>query len=69
MLSACSFQKARATPGARPWASLERAEQYASVKLRLFRALDEIEDLKTHGRRLSIDTGLLEQALASLGVD
>jgi len=48
---------------------LNDAEQYAAVKLRLFRAFDEIEDVKEHGRRLSIDTGLLEEALASLGVD
>ncbi|MGC1646515.1 MAG: hypothetical protein WA741_11855 [Candidatus Sulfotelmatobacter sp.] len=48
---------------------LNDAEQYAAVKLRLFRAFDELEDLKTHGRRLSIDTGLLEEALTSLGVE
>ena len=34
---------------------LNDAEQYAAVKLRLFRAFDELEDVKTHGRRLSID--------------
>lgn len=48
---------------------LSDAEQYAAVKLRLFRAFDELEDVKTNGRRLSIDTALLEEALASLGVD
>ena len=48
---------------------LNDAEQYAAVKLRLFRAFDELNDMKTNGRRLSIDTGLLEGALASLGVD
>jgi hypothetical protein len=48
---------------------LHDAEQYAAAKLRLFRAFDEIEDVKTQGRRLSIDAGLLEQALASLGVE
>jgi hypothetical protein len=48
---------------------LNDAEQYAAVKLRLFRAFHELENVKTHGRRLSIDTGLLEGALASLGVD
>src|SRR6478752_8656942 len=34
---------------------LNDAEQYAAVKLRLFRAFDEMEDLKIDGRRLSID--------------
>jgi len=48
---------------------LNDAEQYAAVKLRLFRAFDELEDVKTHGRRLTIDTGLLEEALTSLGVE
>ncbi|HTC47553.1 MAG TPA: hypothetical protein VK722_09550 [Candidatus Aquilonibacter sp.] len=48
---------------------LTEAEQYASAKLRLFRAFDEIEDMKAHGRRLSIDAALLEEALASLGVE
>jgi hypothetical protein len=48
---------------------LTDAEQYAAAKLRLFRAFDELEDVKTHGRRLTIDAALLEEALASLGVD
>jgi len=48
---------------------LNDAEQYAAVKLRLFRAFDELEDVKAHGRRLTIDTALLEEALASLGVE
>lgn len=49
--------------------ALGDAEQYAAVKLRLFRAFDELEDVKAHGRRLSIDMGLLEEALTSLGVE
>jgi hypothetical protein len=48
---------------------LNDAEQYAAVKLRLFKAFDEVEDVKAHGRRLTIDTALLEEALASLGVE
>jgi hypothetical protein len=48
---------------------LNEAEQYAAAKLRLFRAFDELEDVKTHGRRLIIDAALLEGALASLGVE
>ena len=38
-------------------------------RLRLFRAFDELEDMKTHGRRLVIDAALLEEALTSLGVE
>jgi hypothetical protein len=49
--------------------ALNDAEQYAAVKLRLFRAFDELEDVKTHGRHLAIGTPLLEEALSSLGVD
>jgi hypothetical protein len=49
--------------------SLTGPEQYAAAKVRLFRAFDELEDLKTRGRRLIIDSALLEESLASLGVD
>jgi hypothetical protein len=49
--------------------SLSETEKYAAAKLRLFRAFDEVEDLKTHGRRLEIDAVLLEEALTSLGVE
>ena len=48
---------------------LNDAEQYAAAKLRLFRAFDELSDVKSEGRRLSIDAVILEEALASLGVD
>ncbi len=48
---------------------LGESEQYAAAKLRLFRAFDEMEDVKAHGRRLSIDAALLEEMLAGLGVD
>jgi hypothetical protein len=48
---------------------LNDAEQYAAVKLRLFRAFDELEDMKELGRRLSISSALLEEALSSLGLD
>ncbi|MGA1985798.1 MAG: hypothetical protein ABSG72_05965 [Candidatus Sulfotelmatobacter sp.] len=48
---------------------LNDAEQYAAVKLRLFRAFDEIEDMKAHGRRLTIDEDSLEAALTTLGVE
>ena len=48
---------------------LNDAEQYAAVKMRLFRAFDELEDVKGAGRRLRIDGTALEDALASLGVE
>jgi hypothetical protein len=48
--------------------ALQDSEQYAAVKLRLFRAFDELEDVGTRGRRLQIDSAALEEALASLGV-
>jgi hypothetical protein len=48
---------------------LTDAEQYAAAKLRLFRAFDELEDVKAHGRRVVIDAALLDEALASLGVE
>src|SRR5579863_8835374 len=38
--------------------TLSDAEQYAAAKLRLFRAFDELEDMKTHGRRLTISAAL-----------
>ncbi|HEV2399198.1 MAG TPA: hypothetical protein VGS27_19790 [Candidatus Sulfotelmatobacter sp.] len=48
---------------------LNNAEQYAAAKMRLFRAFDELQDVKAQGRRLGIDSALLEEALASLGVE
>ncbi|HET7891839.1 MAG TPA: hypothetical protein VFL34_09950 [Candidatus Sulfotelmatobacter sp.] len=48
---------------------LNDAEQYAAAKMRLFRAFDELEDVKAAGRRLVIDPSLLEEAMASLGVE
>lgn len=54
---------------ARHGRALTEAEQYAAAKLRLFRAFDEVEDVKAHGRHLVIDAVLLEEALASLGVE
>ena len=55
-----------ATTHGRP---LTEAEQYAAAKLRLFRAFDELENVMAEGRRLVIDAAVLEEALASLGVD
>jgi hypothetical protein len=49
--------------------TLNDAEQYAAAKLRLFRAFDELEDMKAQGRRLTIDANFLEESLRSLGVE
>jgi len=49
--------------------TLSESEQYAAVKLRLFRAFDEVEDMQSNGRRLEIDLSALEGSLASLGVE
>jgi len=49
--------------------SLSDSEQYAAVKMRLFRAFDEVPDMQTQGRQLKIDLQLLEESLASLGVE
>ena len=48
---------------------LAEAEQYASVKMRLFQAFDEVEHLKEHGRRLDIGPEDMEELLAKVGVD
>jgi hypothetical protein len=48
--------------------TLAESEQYAAVKMRLFRAFDEVEDMQAQGRRLQIDLQSLQESLASLGV-
>lgn len=48
---------------------LSDAEQYAGAKLRLFRAFDELENVRAQGRRLVVDATLLEESLTSLGVE
>lgn len=58
--------QAWATTHSRP---LTDAEQYGAVKMRLFQAFDEVEDLMSHGRQLSVDSEILGKALATLGVD
>jgi hypothetical protein len=47
---------------------LNQAEQYAAVKMRLFRAFDELEDVKGEGRSLLVDAALLQELLQTLGV-
>jgi hypothetical protein len=49
--------------------SLADSEQYAAVKMRLFRAFDELEEMQAQGRQLQIDSQSLEESLASLGVE
>lgn len=49
--------------------ALTDAEQYGAVKMRLFQAFDEIENMMVDGRRLFVKAETLEQVLSSLGVD
>jgi glutathione S-transferase len=58
----------------RAWAArhgreLNEAEQYGAVKMRLFQAFDEIEDLMANGRRLLVSEESLEDATGKLGVE
>ena len=48
---------------------LTEAEQYGAVKMRLFQAFDEVEDLMAHRRQLWVEQESLERALTTLGVD
>jgi hypothetical protein len=49
--------------------TLTAAEEYGAVKMRLFQAFDEVDDLSHHGRTLRVDPSALEIALATLGVE
>jgi hypothetical protein len=49
--------------------TLTDAEQYGAVKMHLFRAFDEIENMMTDGRQLVANPETLEQVLATLGVE
>lgn len=62
-------EKALAAWAGKHGRALTEAEKYAAAKLRLFRAFDELEDMKTQGRRLVIDAAPLEELLASLGLE
>jgi len=48
---------------------LSDSEQYAAVKMRLFRAFDELENMAVQGRQLQIDLASLEAGLGALGVE
>jgi len=49
--------------------ALADSEQYAAVKMRLFHAFDELEDMQAHGRQLRVDLPFLEESLSTLGVE
>ncbi len=49
--------------------SLSDPEQYAGVKMRLLQALDEVEDMRQDGRRLTLDAATLAELLESIGVE
>jgi hypothetical protein len=58
----------------RDWAAnhdrtLTEAEQYGAVKMRLFQAFDEIENMMVDGRQLFVNAETLQQVLATLGVE
>ena len=48
---------------------LADSEQYAAIKMCLFRAFDEVEDMQANGRCLQVDSQSLEESLTSLGVE
>jgi len=48
---------------------LSEAEQYGAVKMRLFEAFDEIENMLADGRRLEVGSEALTQLLSRLGVE
>jgi len=57
----------------RAWAEkhgrpLADAEQYGAVKMRLFEAFDQVEDMMGHGRELKLDAESLDRLTAALGV-
>jgi hypothetical protein len=49
--------------------ALTDAEQYAAIKMRLFQAFDQIENMMADGRQLSVNAEILEEVLANLGVE
>ena len=48
---------------------LADSEQYAAVKMRLFRAFDEVENMQANGRHFPVDPVFLEESLTALGVE
>ena len=48
---------------------LSDAEQYGAVKMRLFQAFDDIENMLSDGRKLEIGRDTLAEMLGRLGVE
>jgi hypothetical protein len=48
--------------------ALSGTEEYALAKLRLFQALDEVEDIEAHRPELTVDDSNLEALLAQLDI-
>src|SRR5690242_2759687 len=46
--------------------SLNEAERYGAIKMRLFQAFDEIEDMMSQGRRLIVTAEVLQNVMNSL---
>ena len=61
--------EALAAWAARHGRPLTDSEQYAAAKMRLFQALDEIENLRASSRRLPVDAANVADLLAGLGVE
>ncbi|MGA9801402.1 MAG: hypothetical protein WBQ68_20455 [Terriglobales bacterium] len=61
-------EKAVRNWAARHGRALTEAEQYGAVKMRLFQAFDEVEDMMASGRQLPVTEASLETALGTLGV-
>ena len=61
--------EALAAWAARHGRPLSDSEQYAAAKMRLFQALDEIENLRAASRRFPVDAANVEELLATLGVE
>ncbi len=62
-------QEALAAWAAEHGRPLTGSEQYAAAKMRLFQALDEIENLRSSSRRLPVDAGNVTELLSGLGVE
>jgi len=62
-------QEATADWAANHGRTLTEAEQYGAVKMRLFQAFDEIENMMVDGRQLLVNAETLDQVLATLGVE
>jgi hypothetical protein len=59
-------QRAIATWRAAHHRELDSSEQYAAAKMRLFRALDELENLREESLNLVVDETNMEQLLEAL---